>query len=63
MTRIQINDATAQVISSPCPLQLCVRAGRLEQTGQLAVCVPNRVSVKLAGGVREETGGVDAVSR
>ena len=33
--------------SSPCPDKLCVNTGKLTKAGQAAVCLPQRVSVKL----------------
>jgi hypothetical protein len=48
-------------LSSPCPLQLCVLGGRLARPGAVAACLPNRVAVRVLGGVRREA--VDAVGR
>ena len=48
-------------LSSPCPLQLCVRGGRVTRPGAVAACLPNRVAVRVLGGAREEA--VDAVGR
>jgi len=48
-------------LSSPCPLQLCVRSGRVARPGAVAACLPNRVAVRILGGVRQEA--VDAVGR
>ena len=48
-------------LSSPCPLQLCVRSGRVVRPGALVACLPNRVAVRVLGGVPRET--VDAVGR
>lgn len=40
-----------------CPDQLCVSAGRLSRPGQVAVCLPARVSIRLEG----QDNKVDAV--
>ena len=60
-TEVLLEPDGARVVSSPCPLQLCVQAGRIGLPGQVVACLPNRVAVRLAG--PGESGGVDAVGR
>ncbi len=48
-TVIEIRDGRARVLQSPCLRKLCIRAGWLEDAGDVTVCVPNRVSVALLG--------------
>ena len=48
---------TARVASADCHDQVCVRTGTLTHAGQVAVCLPNRVILKLVG----ETGEIDAI--
>lgn len=48
---------TARVESADCHDQVCVRTGTLTRAGQVAVCLPNRVVLKLVG----ETGAIDAI--
>ena len=43
---------------SDCPDQVCVRSGLLTRAGQSAVCLPNRVIVRLTGA---QAPAVDAV--
>ena len=45
------------ISSSTCPNQYCVHTGWLTEPGQTAVCLPNRVVVKIEG-----DSGFDAVS-
>lgn len=61
-TVVELDRGGARIASSPCPNQLCVKAGRISRPGQVAACLPNRVAVRLLGrsGNRE---GVDAVAR
>ncbi len=59
VTGIEIRDGMVRVISSPCPLKLCRRAGWIGAAGEMIVCLPNEVVVRLPGRRR----GVDAVSR
>lgn len=56
---IQIDSDCVYFASSDCPDQVCVRTGKLTRAGQIAVCLPNRVVVRLVGAQEE----VDAVVR
>jgi len=46
-TTIKVAGRRARVTSSPCPNHICVRRGWLAAVGDAAVCVPNRVAVRL----------------
>ena len=59
ITRIEIREGQVRVLSSPCPLKLCQRAGWIGAAGEMIVCLPNEVVVRLPGRRR----GVDALSR
>lgn len=48
---------TARMESADCHDQVCVRTGTLTRAGQVAVCLPNRVILKIVG----ETGEIDAI--
>ncbi len=50
ITRIAIHNLQARIASDPSPRQYCVRQGWLKQAGEIAVCLPNQVSVELSGG-------------
>ncbi len=47
---ITIEKRRARISSDPSPRQYCVRQGWLQQAGEIAICLPNEVSVELAGG-------------
>lgn len=46
---IDIRDRQVRIASDPGPHQYCVRQGWLKQSGEIAICLPNQVSVELAG--------------
>jgi len=46
---ISIQQRKARIASDPSPRQYCVRQGWLQQAGEIALCLPNQVSVELAG--------------
>jgi len=60
-TRVLIEEDGARVLDSPCPLRLCVAAGKISRAGRVVACLPNRVALRLVGGAPDR--GVDAVGR
>ena len=59
VTRIEVRERRVRVLSSPCPQKLCQRAGWIGSAGEMVVCLPNEVVVRLPG----RRPGVDALSR
>jgi hypothetical protein len=59
-TRIEFRAGEVRILSSPCPLKICQRAGWIGTAGEMLVCLPNEVVVRLPAG---PAGGLDAVSR
>lgn len=50
ISRIAIHDRKVRVASDPGPRQYCVHQGWLQRAGEIAICLPNQVSVELSGG-------------
>ena len=50
---IAIRDKQVRVASDPSPRQYCVHQGWMKQAGEIAICLPNQVSVELAGGAKQ----------
>lgn len=50
ISRIVIHHGQVRFESSPCPNQYCVHQGWLKRTGQVAICLPNQISLELLGG-------------
>ncbi|MGA8149179.1 MAG: NusG domain II-containing protein [Gallionellaceae bacterium] len=48
-SRIAIHGRQARIAADPSPRQYCVRQGWLKQAGEIAVCLPNQVSLELSG--------------
>ena len=46
---IVINNGQARFKQSPCPNQYCVHQGWLSHSNQVAICLPNQVSLQLLG--------------
>ncbi len=49
VTLIAIHERRARVAQDPSPRQYCVKQGWLARQGEMAACLPNQVSVELAG--------------
>ncbi|MDX8385409.1 MAG: NusG domain II-containing protein [Gallionella sp.] len=50
---ITIEKRKVRISSDPSPRQYCVRQGWLQQSGEIAICLPNEVSVELTGGEKK----------
>ncbi len=50
---ITIEKRRARITSDPSPRQYCVRQGWIQQAGEIAICLPNEVSVELTGGTKK----------
>ncbi len=50
---ISIEKRKARISSDPSPRQYCVRQGWLQQAGEIAICLPNEVSVELTGNAKK----------
>ena len=46
---ISIRQHKARIASDPGPRQYCVHQGWLQQAGEIALCLPNQVSIELVG--------------
>jgi len=53
-----VEKGRAHLENAPCPLKICETMGPIEKSGEVIVCLPNRIVVKVSG--PEE---MDAVSR
>jgi hypothetical protein len=59
-TEVVIRDHEVFVHDSPCRAKICVKTGHVSQAGQMIVCVPNKVVVRVLG--KQEL-PYDAISR
>ncbi|MEY8356256.1 NusG domain II-containing protein [Lachnospiraceae bacterium 54-53] len=44
-----IKDGYASITQASCPDKVCVRTGKIHKSGELIVCLPNRVVVSIEG--------------
>jgi hypothetical protein len=50
---IAIHNRQARIASDPSPRQYCVHQGWLKNAGEIAICLPNEISVELTGGTKK----------
>lgn len=53
-----VEKGRAHIENAPCPLKICEAMGPIERSGQVIVCLPNRIVARVQG-----PEDVDAVSR
>jgi hypothetical protein len=53
ISMITIEKNKARITFDPSPRQYCVHQGWLKQSGEIAICLPNQVSVELTGGAKK----------
>ncbi len=46
---VKLSNGEASISSATCPDKVCVHTGAISKSGEIIVCVPNRVSVKISG--------------
>ena len=46
---LRIEDGDAYLVSANCPDHLCVKQGRIDQTGETITCLPNQLTVTVYG--------------
>jgi hypothetical protein len=51
-TRVTVENRRVRIARDPSPRQYCVKQGWLSHAGESALCLPNQVSVELAGAAK-----------
>jgi hypothetical protein len=62
-TVLEIRDGHACIRESPCPHKVCMGMGEVARRGELIACVPNRLIVRIEGGIENQEPGYDLLSR
>jgi len=58
---LQVTDGRIRFTASPCSNKVCIHTGWLKNAGEAAACLPNRLSVQLAGNA-DTSGGFDSIN-
>jgi hypothetical protein len=49
ISRIEIRDGQARFVTSPCHGKYCIHSGWLRRGGDVSACLPNGISLEMAG--------------
>ena len=55
---VYIHDRKVWIGSSNCPHKICMKTGKIEEGGQMIVCLPNRVVISIEGGDDRPVDGI-----
>ena len=58
---IEIGDEEVWVIEASCPDELDIKQGKISKSGEIIVCLPNRLVIEIKG--TDETGEIDYIGR
>jgi hypothetical protein len=61
-TTVIVQNHEVFVSHSPCCAKICIKMGHVSQAGQMIVCVPNKVSIRVLGKKGQQL-PYDAISR
>ncbi|MEW5766009.1 MAG: NusG domain II-containing protein [bacterium] len=63
-TTLEIKNGKVRVVDSPCPQHICVKQGWKSRGGEVIVCLPNRIVVKVVGGEsKDDPSTLDGVTQ
>lgn len=46
---VRIEHGRASITNSACPDKVCERSGSIKNSGEIIICVPNRISIEIPG--------------
>ena len=53
---VEIKDNCVRMSYSPCPFKICMRQGSINNPGEVIICVPNKIMIRITG--KKEIDGV-----
>ncbi len=51
---IKVEKGHAFIQKAPCPYQTCIKMGKISRSGDIIVCIPNRIFLKIEGKDRRD---------
>ena len=59
---LHIENGVAWLTDANCPDKLCVRQGKIDKTGEVITCLPNKLTVTVKGAESDDGLDVDLIS-
>ena len=56
--KIEIREKKVYVVESDCQDKICVKAGKIDKPGQIIVCMPNKLYIKVISKKEDEYDGI-----
>ena len=57
-TVVKVEHGKVWVESAPCPHQICKNMGQISKAGEIIVCIPNRLLIRIEGNRRHAIDGI-----
>ena len=57
-TYIRIREGFLWITEAPCPHKDCMRMGKISHAGEIIVCIPNKILIKVEGEVEDTLDGI-----
>jgi len=58
VTRIRVQKGSVNIVEAPCPNKICKKMGKISRSGEILVCVPNRLVLRITGKMDSEIDGI-----
>ncbi len=57
-TRIMVENGSVWITDAPCPQKICQKMGKINRTGEMIVCIPNKVIIQVESGDDQAIDGI-----
>lgn len=57
-TCVKLVKGCVWISETPCPQKICMKMGKISRSGEMIVCVPNRILVKIEGEKKQILDGI-----
>jgi len=58
VTLIRVKDGKVWVAKAPCPQKICMKMGKISRAGEVIVCIPNKIFIKIEGKAKQVLDGI-----
>jgi len=57
-TCIRIENGNVYVSRAPCPQKICMKMGKISRSGEVIICIPNKILVRVENGEKPKLDGI-----
>lgn len=55
---IHVENGSVWIVNAPCPQKICMRMGKIHRAGEIIVCIPNRILIRIEGEDNRDLDGI-----